>query len=387
MWFRWYLQRNSIFKRCLWWLIACVPVVFFSLSKKHLIRHPNQAARPVFSWPERDKLSSQWLLTLPGPDTLLSSEEFTECLAALLCLPSPACAPLLGQRIGRSSVDKFGDTVMASAVAGDGWRRRHDGFKMRILGLLRWAGVEVDCEVFNVFSGLIPQQGLSMLEQGRKRQGLVPDFRLRVPAAGGAGGPHLGEMVLAELKTISCCPTRYKRNPRATTKAVDRRAATLPHEYRQHARKIDQQYGGVLPGVVGPVEAKLLSFPGLRRWVIGAWGEASEDLHILVKDLAKARAKHQQQLEGRWRHSRRSEEGEVAVLTGQVRRVLSLEGVKGSARCLLDRLRGLGVGAAAAARRRAWAEAEEQRLRRERQAHILSLGQGQHALRRGQFLL
>ena len=258
---------------------------------------------------------------------------------------------------------------------------------MRILGLLRWAGVEVDCEVFNVFSGLIPQQGLSMLEQGRKRQGLVPDFRLRVPAAGGAGGPHLGEMVLAELKTISCCPTRYKRNPRATTKAVDRRAATLPHEYRQHARKIDQQYGGVLPGVVGPVEAKLLSFPGLRRWVIGAWGEASEDLHILVKDLAMARAKHQQQLEGRWRHSRRSEEGEVAVLTGQVRRVLSLEGVKGSARCLLDRLRGLGVGAAAAARRRAWAEAEEQRLRRERQAHILSLGQGQHALRRGQFLL
>ena len=85
-----------------------------------LIRHPNQAARPVFSWPERDKLSSQWLLTLPGPDTLLSSEEFTECLAALLCLPSPACAPLLGQRIGRSSVDKYGDAVMASAVAGDG---------------------------------------------------------------------------------------------------------------------------------------------------------------------------------------------------------------------------------------------------------------------------
>ena len=139
-------------------------------------------------------------------------------------------------------------------------------------------------------------------------------------------------------------------------------------------------------GMVGPVEAKLLSFPPLRRWVIGAWGEASEDLHILVKDLAVARAKHQQQLEGRWQ-SRRSEEGEVAVLTGQVRRMLSLEGVRGAARCLLDRLQGLGAGAAAAVRRRAWAAAEEQRLRRERQAHILSLGQGHHALRRGQFLL
>ena len=67
--------------------------------------------------------------------------------------------------------------------------------------------------------------------------------------------------------------------------------------------------------------------------------------------------------------------------------MLSLEGVRGAARCLLDRLQGLGAGAAAAARRRAWAAAEEQRLRRERQAHILSLGQGHHALRRGQFLL
>ena len=64
-----------------------------------------------------------------------------------------------------------------------------------------------------------------------------------------------------------------------------------------------------------------------------------------------------------------------------------MEGVRGQARCLLDRLRGLGVGAAAALRRRQWAAQEEQRLRGERQAYLLSLGQGRHALRRGQFLL
>ena len=170
-------------------------------------------------------------------------------------------------------------------------------------------------------------------------------------------------------------------------KAVDRRAATLPNEYRQHARKIDREYGGVPDGVVGPVEAKLLSFPPLRRWVFGAWGEASEDVHILVKDLAMSRVKHQQQLDGRWRWSQRSEEAEVAMYTGQVRRLLSVDVVRGQARCLLDRLRGLGAGAAAAVRRREWAAQQEQRLRRERQAHILSLGQGHHALRRGQFFL
>ena len=352
------------------------------LLEEGLSRHPDQAPRPVWSWHQRDKHSSQWLLTLPGHSTMLSSDEFSECVAAMLCLGSPSCAPLLGQRVGRSTVDRFGDTVMAAALAGDGWRRRHDTLKMRILSMLRWAGIEVDCEVFNIFSGLIPQDGLSRIEQGRKRQGLVPDFRLRVPGVGG-GGPQGEEVVLAELKVISCCPTRYLRNPCPLLKAVDRRASTLPNEYRQHARKVDSEYGGVPQGVVGPVEAKLLSFPPLRRWVFGDWGEVSEDVHALVKDLAISRARHQQQLEGRWRWSRRSEEAEVAVLTGQVRRLLSLECVRSQARCLLDRLRGLGAGAAAAAKRRQWAEQEEQRLGRERQAHLLSLGQGYNALRRG----
>ena len=148
----------------------------------------------------------------------------------------------------------------------------------------------------------------SRLEQGRKRQGLVPDFRVRVPARG--QGPQVDELVLAVLKSISSCPTRYKRNPRATTKAVDRRASTLPSEYTQHAKMLDRVYGGTPDGAVGPVQAKLQSFPPLRRWVFGAWGEASEDVHTLVHDLATSRAKHQRQLEGRWRWSRRSEEGE-----------------------------------------------------------------------------
>ena len=214
---------------------------------------------------------------------------------------------------------------------------------------------------------------------------LVPDFRLRVPARG--GGPQGEELVLAELKVISSCPTRYQRNPRATMKAVDRRASTLPREYTEKAKTIDTLYGGVPEGAVGPVQAKLHSFPPLRRWVFGAWGEASEDVHLLVHDLATSRARHQQLLEGRQRWSKRSEEAEVAILTGQVRRMLSIEGVRSQARCLLDRLRSLGAGASAALKRRQWASQEEQRLGRERMAHLLSLGQGHYALRRGQFLL
>ena len=72
------------------------------------------------------------------------------------------------------------------------------------------------------------------------------------------------------------------------------------------------------------------------------WGKASEDVHILVKDLATSRVKHQQQLDGRWRWDQRSQEAEVAIYTGQIRRLLSVQGVRSQARCLLDRGRGLG---------------------------------------------
>ena len=58
------------------------------------------------------------------------------------------------------------------------------------------------------------------------------DFCIRVLAAGGGEGPQVEDLVLAELKVISCCPTRYQRDPRATVKAVDQRVVTLPNEYR-----------------------------------------------------------------------------------------------------------------------------------------------------------
>ena len=186
---------------------------------------------------------------------------------------------------------------------------------------------------------------------------------------------------------ITSCPTRYHRNPRVEEKAVNRRAATLAGEYSNHARDIDRVYGGVAVGAVGPVQAKLLSFPPLRGWVFGAFGEASADVHVMVDYLAEARQKHQQLLEGRWRTERKSQEVEVAQYKGQIRRGLSLEAVRSQARLLLDRLGGLGAGAAAAAKRRDWAEAEEWRMGRERRANQLALSQGRPVRARGQFLV
>ena len=73
----------------------------------------------------------------------------------------------------RNSVaDIFGDKVMAAHLPGDSWRERHDKVKTAIHQLCAWSGVSTEVEVFNLFSPLIPQEGLNRMERGRKRQGL-----------------------------------------------------------------------------------------------------------------------------------------------------------------------------------------------------------------------
>ena len=75
-----------------------------TVLKVALTRLTDLNARPVSAWPNRDKLSSSWLQCLPGPDGL-GSQAFTEALASLLCLPSPACQDRVGAAVGRTTVD------------------------------------------------------------------------------------------------------------------------------------------------------------------------------------------------------------------------------------------------------------------------------------------
>ena len=69
--------------------------------------------------------------------------------AAALCLPSPACADMLGQVIrGAQVVDLHGEAVQCTITTGDHQRERHDSFKMRFFQMCQWAGVDADVEVF-----------------------------------------------------------------------------------------------------------------------------------------------------------------------------------------------------------------------------------------------
>ena len=86
--------------------------------KKALSEYPDRAARPVWAWLERDKISASWLLALPGSESGLDSQVFAEAPAALLCLPSPACSDKIGCRVGDRTVDLYGNRVQAAKLEG-----------------------------------------------------------------------------------------------------------------------------------------------------------------------------------------------------------------------------------------------------------------------------
>ena len=281
----------------------------------------------------------------------------------MLCLSSPACKERVGLRIGntKSVVDVYGDKVISKILPGDHWRIRHDGEKLAIASMCAWLRVPVTTEVYGLFSHLIPAQALTRYERGRKRQGLVPDFRMEMPMP--LGGTAFQ---LAELKLISCCETWYSPSSGGNVKATDKRASGLQSEYIKKAREADQETRGRTGEVRGPVERRLAEFGELKGLVFGAWGEASEDVHMLVQAMAKSRLQHQGLQAGK-----PSSTAELGVIVGQIRRRLSLAVTKAHTECLLGKLHQVGPGCSAMNKRRQWAINEDERMKRERGAQWL----------------
>ena len=68
---------------------------------------------------------------------------------------------------------------------------------------------------------------------------------------------------------------------------------------------------GTVAGEVGPVEGKLNDFE-LRGLVFDAFGEASEDVHSLIKYVAEERCAYQKELDGRSRVAHHSDNATIA---------------------------------------------------------------------------
>ena len=156
----------------------------------------------------------------------------------------------------------------------------------------------------------------------------------------------------------------------------------LQGEYRRKAREADRVFGSQDPNAVGPVERKLMQFGEVIGLVVGAFGEGSEDVHMLIQQMAENRAAAMGLRQGR-----EATEAEIGKLVGQIRRSMSTTFVRAQAQCLLSRMNCVGKGYAEAMKRRNWASREEEKMKCERQAQWLGRVRGRNLVRRGQFFL
>lgn len=363
-----------------------------AVLEKALNEYSDQSARPVLHNPQLDKISSAWVTALPSPESYIPSPAFAEGMCGYLCVPSPACRDLIGQKIGKETVDIWGDRVQSQTLVGDIYRHKHDSVKMKIFSLANECHLPATCEVFGIFAPCIPQRGLSRMERGRARQSIIPDFLFQLPHTiggdpldGGSSGGTIaaGKLpTLGELKTVSFCPTYFF--PGAKKRGVELRADKIPSQYTKKARDTDRDFCNTPQGTIGPVETKLNSFPPLLKLVVGPNAECSSDLHDLVQILAESRARHLSRTQGKEVTSE-----SISNQISYIRRQISVRAVRANADSLFTRLLQVdqGLGAQAAARRRGQAIEREERGRRDRAAHWLQHRTGNRIIRRGQFLV
>ena len=101
--------------------------------------------------------------------------------------------------------------------------------------------------------------------------------------------------------------------------------------------------------------------------VAGAWGDCSTDLHNLVQTCAESRVEHLCRSTGR-----PELEGQLSVIIGQYRRLLSSCIVRAQAQCLISRVGVIAPQAREAAQRREVAGRMERVMREERKAQWMA---------------
>ena len=206
------------------------------------------------------------------------------------------CAPgtcTLG--ISTGVCDRYGAKLVALQLD-DGWSVAHDYLKHALCEVMRDLRVDYNCEVFGLFSALIPQGPLRRPLEGDstqaadKRQGMVPDFKINSGSIARRlrGDARAVSSVLAELKFIHLGRTRYPVPAilQGHLRGVEIRAQKIGREMEDGARRLDVEFGGHAADADGPVLLRLRSFGAVVPLVVGHFGEWSSGLGGLVRALA-----------------------------------------------------------------------------------------------------
>jgi hypothetical protein len=217
----------------------------------------------------------------------------------------PAVVNALGSRIGNTNlrVDLDGDALGAAVLPNDRWRSAHDVFKHQIYLDAKFVGVEVKKEVYGLFARFFSpsgQQAYGSLNQAEKRrQTIIPDLVTSYHSDGSilqANGPQMWEVKRAHsVQTFSRdsglpdgLNDFYRlRNRGRMVRAADRRADRVPYEYEAKAKRADEAFGA--PGSTAALAA-LRAIPTVRGNALGAFGEFSDSMNVLIQGFAHENA-------------------------------------------------------------------------------------------------
>ena len=280
----------------------------------------------------------------------LEDWEIKTMWAIWLGLEIPWLKSYVGQKIGDSqrTIDAYGANLMAcTGLTGDYWRARHDKIKLFLFKLMRWGRMEPSLEVANIFSGKISTNSMnhnnleahenpSMTWQenwnrqpGRGKQAYVPDltFILRL------------KEVLAEIKTANGQDSNLYLNANDERRnAINTRAKRIHRDIKRKLHEVDQKWNQS-GDTMGPCETHLTTYGKVKELAIGAFGEWSDDVHIVIQACA-ARIAH-----CTWQESGYSDEEDAcAILTTYCFKKLAILSLREVAVLLRNRVNQIGIG-------------------------------------------
>ena len=339
---------------------------------KCLKQHRDQKSRMVVARRNTDKISTSCLILRPGPHTNINNSSLSEHILSIMATPSVLCRGKVGEKIGNMKVDQWGDAVLNATTQGNHFKENHDAVKNSINSPLRYSGILSEVEPYGVFSDLLPQQPLYMVQGHQARQSLIPDIRAEIPDI------ELGtKRTYIEIKTVS--GDNWYQSVRDRVRGVEKRVKSIGEEYNKNARNADIKYFG---GENGPVTRRLTQIGPILGIAAGRFGELSDTGHKLIHTMAEARVN---KLNLSWDRGEDVEKSSLAYETGYIRRRLSQSIVVAFGRRMQARMNQVGINATMAGKRRQWWGREEERARQDKEGVWLERVQGASIIQRGRF--
>jgi hypothetical protein len=250
----------------------------------------NATRREFIAWKQLDKFSCSVLSGLPTYFNRIASDYFSEIVANIMLLPSPALADAVGRTIYPSygspqPCDEFGDVLMGKRMCGGAWQAAHNGIRDILIAICEDAGLPGGAkEPEHIFLGAIDN---SRWEAFRKsRHNIRPDFLFNILRR---HDDALTTPTIFDVKNIFSFDVHYTQPDRHF--AVKNTETEWKNNYVAKARKLDAEFHGTAANARGPIQQRLDALGGIYILAFGRFGETNQTVQDLLGACALAKAR------------------------------------------------------------------------------------------------